>query len=52
MTDKKRVEESAKKLEIEMLCKMGIDVVLDKDEFNRILKANEKLQKMENGFLI
>lgn len=47
MADEKRVEESAKKLEIEMLRKMGIDVVLNKDEFNRILKANEKLQKME-----
>lgn len=47
MADKKRVEESAKILEIEILRKMGIDVILDKDEFNRVLKANEKLQKME-----
>ena len=30
-----------------MLRKMGVDVVLNKDEFNRVLKANEKLQKME-----
>lgn len=47
MADVNKTEESAKKLEIEMLRKMGIDVVLDKDEFNRVLKANEKLQKME-----
>lgn len=47
MADKKRTEESAKKLEIEMLRKMGIDVVLDKDEFSRVLKANKRLQKME-----
>lgn len=47
MADKKIVEESAKMLEIEILRKMGIDVILDKDEFNRVLKANEKLQKME-----
>lgn len=40
-------ESTAKKLEIEMLRKMGIDVVLDKDEFSSVLKANETLQKME-----
>lgn len=40
-----RTEETAKQMEIEMLHKMGIDVVLDKDEFNRVLQANEKLQK-------
>lgn len=47
MTEEKRIEESAKMLEIEMLRKMGVNVVLNKDEFNRVLKANEKLQKME-----
>ena len=47
MADENRTEESAKYLEIVMLRKMGIDVVLDRDEFNRVLKANEKLQKME-----
>ncbi len=47
MADENRTEENAKYLEIVMLRKMGIDVVLDRDEFNRVLKANEKLQKME-----
>lgn len=47
MADEKRIEETAKDMEISMLRKMGIDVVLDKDEFNRVLKANERLQKME-----
>lgn len=46
MTEERR-EETAKQMEKVMLRKMGIDVVLDKDEFNRVLKANEKLQKME-----
>ena len=47
MADVNRTEESAKQLEIEMLRKMGVEVVLNKDEFNRVLKANEQLQKME-----
>ena len=47
MADVNKTEESAKYLEIVMLRKMGVDVVLNKDEFNRVLKANEKLQKME-----
>lgn len=47
MADEKRIEDTAKQMEIEMLRKMGIDVVLDKEEFNRVLKANEKVQKME-----
>lgn len=47
MADEKRIEETAKNMEISMLRKMGIDVVLDKDEFNCVLKANERLQKME-----
>ena len=47
MADEKRIENTAKQMEIVLLRKMGIDVVLDKDEFNRALKANEKVQKME-----
>ena len=47
MADEKRIENTAKQMEIVLLRKMGIDVVLDKDEFNRVLKANEKVQKME-----
>ena len=47
MADEKRIEDTAKQMEIEVLRKMGIDVVLDKEEFNRVLKANEKVQKME-----
>lgn len=47
MADEKRIEETAKNMEISILRKMGIDVVLDKDKFNRVLKANERLQKME-----
>ena len=51
MADENRTEESAKYLEIVMLRKMGIDVVLDRDEFTRVLKANEKLQKMQSEHL-
>ena len=47
MADEKRIEDTAKQMEIEMLRKMGIDVVLDKEEFNRVLKANEKVQTIE-----
>lgn len=47
MADEKRIENTAKQMEILMLRKMGVDVVLDKEEFNRVLKANEKVQKME-----
>ena len=47
MADEKRIEDTAKQMEIEMLRKMGIDVVLDKEEFNRVLKANENVQTIE-----
>lgn len=48
MADEKRIEDTTKQMEILMLRKIGVDVVLDKEEFNRVLKANEKVQKMES----